>query len=97
MANPLSSLGVSDADIERAMNSPDVRAAKIGLAEKAAAYWRSISPSDSGEYIASIHVRVRGDEVAVVADADYAGYLEWGTEDTPEFALRSKTAARFRG
>jgi len=97
MPNPFSEYGVSDADFEAEMNSAEVLEAKIELAEKAAAYWRRISPEDTGEYIDSIEVRVDGNDVSVGSDDDKAHYIEYGTEDTPEFAPRAKTQARFAG
>jgi len=100
MPNPFSEYGVSDADFEAEMNSAEVLEGKIELAEKAAAYWRRISPEDTGEYIDSIEVRVDGDDVSVGSNDDKAHYIEYGTggdSPTPEFAPRAKTQARFAG
>lgn len=104
MDNPFSDYGVSDAELERALNSPEVKAAKVKLAEEAAAYWRSISPvgtpaeSDDhpGQYLASIEVKVT-DKVKVGTDDPIAHLIEYGTVDTPEFALRIKTQEAFGG
>lgn len=96
MANPFSDLGVSDADFEAEMNSAEVLRGKIELAEKAARYWRSVSPVDTREYIESIAVRVEGNDVSVGADTEYDNIIEYGSEDTKEFAPRAKTQARFR-
>src|SRR5688572_12536812 len=97
MANPFSEYGVSDSDFEREMESEEVLKGKIELAEKAAAYWRRISPEDTGAYIDSIEVQVKGNDVRVSATDEAAEYIEYGTEDTPEFAPRAKTQARFAG
>lgn len=96
MPNPFRDYGVSDADFEAEMNGPEVLRGRIALAEKAAAYWRRASPELTGEYIDSIEVQVHGDDVDVSATDDKANLIEYGTEDTPEFAPRAKTQARFR-
>jgi hypothetical protein len=97
MPNPFSEYGVSDADFEAEMESEEVLKGKIELAEKAAAYWRRISPEDTGEYIDSIKVHVKGDDVWVGSDDDKANLIEYGSENNPEFAPRAKTQARFSG
>jgi hypothetical protein len=97
MANPFSEYGVSDADFEAEMESDEVLKGRIELAEKAAAYWRRASPELTGEYIDSIEVHVKGNDVWVAASDDKANLIEYGTEDTPEFAPRAKTQARFAG
>jgi hypothetical protein len=97
MANPFSEYGVSDADFEREMNSDEVLKGRIELAEQAAAYWRRISPVDTGDYVESIEVQVKGNHVRVSATDEAAPWIEYGTEDTPEFAPRAKTQMRFGG
>lgn len=96
MANPFSDYGVSDADFEKEMNSEEVLKGKIELAEKAAVYWKRISPVDTGEYVKSIKVTVDGNDVSVGSDDDKAHFIEYGTEDTPEFAPRAQVQAKFR-
>lgn len=87
---------MSPAEILDAVNGdPDVIAAKRDLAEQAAEYWRSVSPVDEGDYVESIEVVQDGPEVAVVAQDPKAHIIEWGSEDTPEFAPRTKTEEFF--
>lgn len=100
MPNPFSEYGVSDAEFEAELNSAKVLEAKVELAEKAAAYWRRISPVDTGEYVDSIDVHVEGENVWVGSDDDKAEYIEYGTggdSPTPEFSPRAKTQMRFSG
>lgn len=66
-------------------------------------YARSISPQDSGEYKDAWHVE-RGPDTddglptfRVVNDDDKANLIEYGTVDTPEFAVAARTAAHFAG
>jgi hypothetical protein len=106
MDNPFSDYGVSDAELEKVLNSSEVKAGKVKLAEEAAVYWRSISPVGTpgkpdddphpGRYLASIEVKVT-DKVRVGSALEEAVYLEYGTVDTPEFALRIKTQEHFGG
>lgn len=98
MANPFSEYGVSDADFEAEMESEMVVVETVKLAEKVASYWRRVSPEDSGEYKDSIMVIRRGKgDIQVVATDEKANLIEYGTEDTPEFAPRQKTQNHFRG
>lgn len=94
----LEDLGITRAEIDAAIaDMPELLPAKVKLAEKAAEYWRRIAPVETGQYRDSIHVEVRGEKVRVVADDEAATYIEFGTNDTPEFAPRSKTSAKFAG
>ena len=100
MTNPFRDYGVSDAEFDEAMRSDEVLRGKIELAEKAAEYWRSVSPVDTGEYRDHVKVVVDGDDVQIINDDDKAAYIEYGTggsSPTPEFAPRAKVQARFRG
>jgi hypothetical protein len=83
-------------DIAEWLQSDEVHQAKIELAAEAAEYWQNIAPVDKGEYRDSIHVADYGDQVYAQADSPEAGYIEYGTEDTPEFACRARTEAYFR-
>ena len=71
--------------------------AKRQVAEQAAGYMKGIVPPhiDSGAYNASIGVDVKGTHVRVTASDYKAHWLEYGTEDTPEFAPRQKTQDHF--
>ncbi len=96
MANPFSDLGVSDADFEAEMDSDEVLEGKIKLAEKAVVYAKRISPVDTGEYRDRWGVEVDGRNVDVVNTDPIANILEFGSEDTPEFAVRAQVQAKFR-
>lgn len=70
-------------------------------AEQMRDYAISISPEDSGEYKSKFEI-----EKKVVDDLpartltntdDKAGLLEYGTQDTPEFAVLTRTAGHFGG
>lgn len=80
-----------DAELERAL---DAKAAEVQ------AYWVSISPQDSGEYVDSILVEAIEDTDGhparrIVATAPYSHILEYGSEDTTEYAPRARTATHF--
>jgi hypothetical protein len=77
--------------------SPDVLQAKLELADEVVDYARSISPEDSGEYKDGIKSRRYGRTgVGVVWTDDKSDLIEYGTEDTPEFAIRARTEEHFR-
>jgi hypothetical protein len=94
-SNPLEALGITQAELDAAMASDDVKAAKIELAELAAEFWRGIAPVRTGAYRESIGVVVHGDDVSVVAADDSASYIEFGTSNTEEFSCRARTSAKF--
>ena len=52
-------------------------------AEKIADAARGFAPIRTGRYRSSITTRRDGLESIVVADAPYAKFVEWGTNDTP--------------
>jgi len=95
MANPLEALGITDAQIEKIMASPDVLQAKIELAEEIKDYWRDHSPVDEGDYVRGIVVQVNGNHVQVAATAEHSAYLEYGTEFVDEMGLMAKTSAHY--
>lgn len=82
-------------ELAAALKDAAVLEAKLDLAERAADYWKSIAPEDTGEYQESIHVVHEGDTVAVVCDSPIAHIIEYGSIDTPEFACRARTEAHF--
>src|ERR1700682_5952429 len=104
MDNPFRDAGVSDEELQAAIDSPEVSEAKIALAEKCNEYWQAICLPNSrtGRYYNSIRVEVT-DAVRVIAGGeeygvDYAGYLEYGTggdSPTPERAYRAQVESRF--
>lgn len=55
--------------------------------------WKENSPEDSGEYKDSIQVinEAEGGEIQIGATAEYANIIEYGSEDTPEFAPMRRT------
>ena len=59
--------------------------------------WVSFSPEDSGDYKESVMVKhpAKGGRGAVGTSIGYAHLIEYGSNDTPEFAPREKTAASF--
>ncbi|MDV6979655.1 hypothetical protein [Mycobacterium intracellulare] len=77
-------------------NSEDLLEGKLELAREVVEYARSISPEDTGEYKAGIKVRRYGRAgVGVVWTDPKSNIIEYGTEDTPEFAVRARTEAHF--
>lgn len=52
---------------------------RVEWSQKVAEEWRNNVPVDTGEYRESIHTTAEG----AVAEVDYAGYVEYGTVDTP--------------
>lgn len=76
--------------------APDVLAGKIEQAKKVVAYAQSISPVDSGKYKKGIKVRRYGRTgVGVVWTDPISNIIEFGSNDTPEFAIKAKTEEHF--
>lgn len=85
-------------DIYRAISSDEqVIAAKLALANQAAEYAKSIAPVETGTYRDSIHVRQGGTTVWVGFEDPKSHLVEYGSVDTPEFAVRAKTEEKFNG
>lgn len=79
-------------------NSDDILAGKLELANKAAAYAKSIAPVDSGEYASGIKVRRYGSHgVGVVWTAEHSNLVEYGSEHNEEHAVRRRTIEHFGG
>lgn len=59
--------------------------------------WVGFSPEDTGEYRESVMVKrpANAGRGAVGSSNGYAHLIEYGSNDTPEFAPRAKTAASF--
>lgn len=53
--------------------------AAIAGAEVILPYMQSITPVDTGELRNSEHIEVEGKDVLIIADADHASYVEFGT------------------
>lgn len=88
-------LGGGSDMIEQIDTDPQIIAAKRALATEAAAYAQSIAPQDSGDYKDSIGVYEEGTTVGVIFADPAAAAIEYGTEDTPEFAVRARTEEHF--
>lgn len=61
-----------------------------GPAEAVAEIAKSIAPVLTGAYRDSIHVETDGEGSKVVADTEYAVYVEVGTEDTTAFHVLTR-------
>lgn len=79
-------------------SSPDILSGKVELAEEVVEHAQSIAPEDSGEYKAGIKVRRYGrNGVGVVFSDPKSSLIEYGTSDTPEFAVMRRTIEHFQG
>lgn len=88
---------IPKAEIDRALESdPDIVKAKMAFGDKVVDYAKSISPVDSGEYRDGIRKRRRGNGVSIEFTDPKSNLIEYGTEDTPEYAIRAKTEAHFQ-
>ena len=77
--------------------SEDILAGKMALAQEVVAYAQSIAPVDSGDYKAGIRVRRYGKSgVGIEFSDDASSFVEYGTEDTPEFAVMRKSIEHFQ-
>lgn len=95
----LDELGVNEDDMYREAADEIARQLDI-LAEQVEAFWISVSPQDIGEYVDSFQISDIEDKDGhparrVTNTAKYAHIIEMGSEDTPEFAPRAKTASHF--
>lgn len=83
-------------------NNPEIFAEFYEFLEEVKLYAILISPLDTGEYIAHMKIRklppVRGLPRGQVYNDDWKAHLiEYGTVDTPEFAVMRRTYARYIG
>ena len=77
--------------------SEDILAGKMALAQEVVDYAQSIAPVDSGDYKAGIRVRRYGKSgVGIEFSDDASSFVEYGTEDTPEFAIMRKSIEHFQ-
>lgn len=60
-------------------------------------FWKGVAPVDTGNYRDTIQVirPAKKGKGTVGAKTGYANIVEYGSEDTPEFAPRAKTRAHF--
>lgn len=78
-------------------NDEDILAGKMALAQEVVDYAQSIAPVDSGDYKAGIRVRRYGKSgVGIEFSDDASSFVEYGTEDTPEFAVMRKSIEHFQ-
>lgn len=80
-----------DADVQRGLDE---------LAQQVKSYWQEISPKDTGKYAGSIRIKKTKGKDGVpmrrVTNTDPIAHLiEYGTNDTPKFAVRAKVASHF--
>lgn len=91
--------------IERAIREQEAAELERAVDEQAEAmraYAISISPEDTGHYKESFEIdkveRPDGLPGRVLKNTDeVANIIEWGTRDTPEFAVMTRTANHFGG
>jgi hypothetical protein len=71
--------------------------AKIAMAQEGVAIAKSKAPVDEGDYRDGIQVGRRGATGVGVEFTDWKSRLiEWGTDDTPEYAVAAQTAEQLR-
>lgn len=80
---------------DRAELQAQILAGELDLAEQAADYAKSISPEETGDYRNNINIHQNGESVWVGFDDEAANIVEYGSVDTPEFAIRAKTEEHF--
>lgn len=68
---------------------------RVEIAHQVAQLARSTAPVRTGEFRDSIDVESGGDRVAVVNNSERAGYIEYGTSDTPAHATMTNAARQF--
>lgn len=68
---------------------------RVQVAHQIAASARGSAPVETGKFRDSIGVETGGDQVAVVNNDEDAGYIEYGTSDTPAHATMTNAARRF--
>jgi len=67
--------------------SPEMQAALMVAAERGAENARAIAPVETGALRDSIHAESAPGRAFVIADVPYAVFVEFGTSDTPMFAM----------
>lgn len=89
---------IDQADIDEYLeSSPEVLAGKLELAGEVVDYAQSIAPVDTGAYRNGIRARRYGKTgVGIEFSDEKSDLIEYGTEDTPEFAVRQRTEDYFR-
>ncbi len=96
MAKPSDFISQAEIDAHLA-NDEDILAGKMALAQEVVDYAQSIAPVDSGDYRDGIRVRRYGKSgVGIEFSDDASSFVEYGTEDTPEFAVMRKSIEHFQ-
>lgn len=80
-----------DAGIQRGLDQ---------LAKEVKDFWQEIAPVDSGQYAASVKIKKARDENGdpirrVGTNHPAAHIIEYGSSDTPKFAVRAKVEGHF--
>lgn len=92
---------IDQAEIDAAIHGPDklpeVIDAELALANDAVDYARALAPVDTENFKDSIHVYQDDDRYGIQSDDEAANIIEYGSEDTPEFAVFTRTAEHFGG
>lgn len=85
---------IEQAEIDAYLESDqEVVDARLAKAREAANHAKSIAPVDEGDYRDGIQVRRRGNDVSVDFEDFKSHIIEYGSEHTPEFAVRARTEA----
>lgn len=101
--NALTGLGISDAELQKAIReSAAVRAEKKRVAQQLANHAKSISPVDEGDYAAAWKAEQNSEtgETQAINRNYKAHWIEYGTGapgPTKAFAVAEKTAHAFGG
>ncbi len=96
MAKPSDFISQAEIDAHLA-NDEDILAGKMALAQEVVDYAQSIAPVDSGDYRDGIRVRRYGKSgVGIEFSDDASSFVEYGTEDTPEFAVMRRSIEHFQ-
>jgi hypothetical protein len=98
-------LGITQDDIDAAMEDDNLDGELNDLANEVCDYWQSIAPvgkkadgdENPGQYRDSIHVERHGEGFHVLSDDFKAYWIEFGTSHMPEYAPAQKTAEHFGG
>lgn len=90
---------ISQADIDEYLEeSPTVLQGKLELAAEVVDYAQKIAPVDEGDYRDGIRYRRNGKTGVLIEFSDEkSDIIEYGTEHSPEFAIRRRTVEFFGG
>ena len=78
-------------------NAPEMVEGKLALAQEVVEYAQSIAPVDTGDYRDGIRARRYGKTgVGIEFSDDASSFVEYGTADTPEYAIMRKSIEHFQ-